>query len=640
MRLVGYNDLQARSAYQPVIHRQGSRYIAYVGHHGGVQVESADGREEQNGTSIIDVTDPAKPAVSRAHPGRQRRGRIGRRADGARVQRRASSRKATGARSTCCARSGTRRTRSGTSRSPKSRRASPSSSEACEARTRTGGNAIPGIAYLVSGREGLGLAPHDAGVRPLRSREARAHPQLRAVAGQEPGCEGQAAGLRAARSDLDRAQAQPHLLRLRHGARRPAADRRPREAPTGAKEPTPANLRRARRSRALDSAFHGRPHDAAGAGHGGAGVRKYTRARSTRDFVVDRERVDCRTSATSRARWSTSSTSPTSAAVSVSNFNVPEAAATSARAAAASARTRRTSTSIPPTTSASCSSRGSTPGVRAVDIRDPYCPKEIGYYIPAITREDRPALRQGRARPALQARDPDEQRRSRRPRLHLHRRSRGHRHAHPRADGARSCQPVARDKFRVVESQRDEPRYRDVTISLGSQWQASEAGDHVRSEEYNRACATRSAGVATSRCSSTKKSASVTHTGRFVVDRGLDGSARAVRAQGAAPRRSRRSFRPAITPTIEELRALKPRLVFNLTEWVGGDRRLDAAIAGVLEMMKLRYTGAGPRRHAARARQGARERASWPSSGSRVPRARDRQRPRRVARMLEFPARS
>ena len=30
-----HNDLQARSAYAPVIHRQGDRYIAYVGHHGG-----------------------------------------------------------------------------------------------------------------------------------------------------------------------------------------------------------------------------------------------------------------------------------------------------------------------------------------------------------------------------------------------------------------------------------------------------------------------------------------------------------------------------------------------------------------------------------------------------------------------------
>jgi D-alanine-D-alanine ligase len=54
------------------------------------------------------------------------------------------------------------------------------------------------------------------------------------------------------------------------------------------------------------------------------------------------------------------------------------------------------------------------------------------------------------------------------------------------------------------------------------------------------------------------------------------------------------AFDPAITPTVEELRRLAPRLVFNLTEWVDGNRRLDAAIAGVLEMMNLRYTGTGP----------------------------------------------
>src|SRR5688572_32285986 len=53
-------------------------------------------------------------------------------------------------------------------------------------------------------------------------------------------------------------------------------------------------------------------------------------------------------------------------------------------------------------------------------------------------------------------------------------------------------------------------------------------------------------------------------------------------------------FDPAITPTIEALRALKPRLVFNLTEWIAGDRRLDSSIAGMLEMMRLTYTGAGP----------------------------------------------
>ena len=40
MALVGYDDLQARSAYQPTIHRQGNRWIAYIGHHGGREAES------------------------------------------------------------------------------------------------------------------------------------------------------------------------------------------------------------------------------------------------------------------------------------------------------------------------------------------------------------------------------------------------------------------------------------------------------------------------------------------------------------------------------------------------------------------------------------------------------------------------
>ena len=44
MDLVGYSDLQARSAYQPTLHKQGERWIAYVGHHGASQLNSLTGQ--------------------------------------------------------------------------------------------------------------------------------------------------------------------------------------------------------------------------------------------------------------------------------------------------------------------------------------------------------------------------------------------------------------------------------------------------------------------------------------------------------------------------------------------------------------------------------------------------------------------
>jgi len=69
MALLAHQDLQGRSAYQPVVKESRGRWIAYVGHHGGKTLNSLTGREEDNGTSIIDVTDPRKPRYLAHIPG-------------------------------------------------------------------------------------------------------------------------------------------------------------------------------------------------------------------------------------------------------------------------------------------------------------------------------------------------------------------------------------------------------------------------------------------------------------------------------------------------------------------------------------------------------------------------------------------
>ena len=69
MALVGSNDLQARSAYQPVIQKQGDRWIAYIGHHAGSMPNLLTGKLEDNGTSVVDVTNPRQPKYIAHIPG-------------------------------------------------------------------------------------------------------------------------------------------------------------------------------------------------------------------------------------------------------------------------------------------------------------------------------------------------------------------------------------------------------------------------------------------------------------------------------------------------------------------------------------------------------------------------------------------
>ncbi len=71
MKLVGYSDLQGRTAYQPTIQKQGNRWIAYVGHHGDKKLNPLSGKQEDNGTSILDVTDPKHPTYLAHIPGEE-----------------------------------------------------------------------------------------------------------------------------------------------------------------------------------------------------------------------------------------------------------------------------------------------------------------------------------------------------------------------------------------------------------------------------------------------------------------------------------------------------------------------------------------------------------------------------------------
>ena len=68
MQLVGYNDLQGRAAYHPIPHRYGDRMIFFVGHHAGAQMNPMTGELEKNGMSVLDVTDPARPVYVKHVP--------------------------------------------------------------------------------------------------------------------------------------------------------------------------------------------------------------------------------------------------------------------------------------------------------------------------------------------------------------------------------------------------------------------------------------------------------------------------------------------------------------------------------------------------------------------------------------------
>ena len=233
MRLVGYNDLQHRSAYQPTIHHQGDRYIAYIGHHGGTPevpkpLNPLTGQPEFNGTSIVDVTDPAHPQYLAHIPGTGRHLRGGRRADDARVRRQDLAQGRSRARSICCASSAAKATRSTTSPiRPKPvriwRREGPLNDT-----HKSFWECDTGIAYLVSGVPGWRVRR----MTEVWDMSDPAHPvKIPRFRFAGPRARRHRAGAdRTARHDFAGAAGEPRLFRLRHQQGRHHADRRPRQA--------------------------------------------------------------------------------------------------------------------------------------------------------------------------------------------------------------------------------------------------------------------------------------------------------------------------------------------------------------------------------------------------------------------------
>lgn len=68
MRVVGVHPLEGRAAYQPILKNYGDRRILFVGHHTGTANPIDGNNDGPNGVSILDVTDPAAPALLRHLP--------------------------------------------------------------------------------------------------------------------------------------------------------------------------------------------------------------------------------------------------------------------------------------------------------------------------------------------------------------------------------------------------------------------------------------------------------------------------------------------------------------------------------------------------------------------------------------------
>jgi hypothetical protein len=389
MRVVGYNDLQARSAYQPIIHKQGERYIAYIGHHGGTQsipkpTNPLTRQAEFNGTSVVDVTDPKEPKYLTHIPGQEGLGEKG----GAQMVRACDGKSLPkGDRS----KTYLLRTFGGQGHEiwDVSRPEQPALvirvSWDLKDTHKSWWECETGIAYLVSGvptwrtRRMTEVYDLSDPAKPVKIRDY-------GLAGQEPGASG------AVPTELHgMISLGPERNRIffgygtNKGGVLQIVDRE--KLLNGPKEPSPDNLRYPVIGEMHMSSLVG-AHSTIPLGK--MKIAEFSRdlAGSARDMImiVNEALVnECQAAETRQMVWFVDATVESTPMV-VSHFDVPESSGSFCSRGGRFGAHSANESMAPVFYQKLAFASWFNAGVRAIDIRDPYQPKEAGYFIPAITQ--------------------------------------------------------------------------------------------------------------------------------------------------------------------------------------------------------------------------------------------------------------
>ena len=439
MSLVGEDDLQARSAYQPVIQRQGARWIAYVGHHGGRRLNQLTGQMELNGTSIVDVTDPRRPRYLHHIPGAAGEAEAG----GAAMVRVCEGRtlpKGDPAKTYLLRTLGNEGHEIWDVSVPEQPRLLVTVVKGLDHTHKNWWECDTGIAYLVSDGRPAGWRTNR--MTKIYDLSDPAQPRFIrdfGLPGQEPGATGPAPegvhGPIAFRDRVYFAYGTGAKGVLQIVDREKLLQGNPQATDRFA--PTVGNLLYPQVGR-LDMAPDWGGHTAfpvLGLAVPDWAGNSAGRVRDVVVLVSESLRNECRE--VRQLTFLVDVTDP-SRPFSVSTFDVPETPGDFCRRGGRFGPHSSNESFTPIYYGRLVFIAYFNGGVRAVDIRDPFHPREEGFYIPAVSpRTDKRCVSAGGER-AMQGRHPDQQRGSRRSRIRLHRGPRRHRAAHPGAHGVRA----------------------------------------------------------------------------------------------------------------------------------------------------------------------------------------------------------